>query len=311
MGAIEADEFERERSHLFALAYRMLGSASEAEDVVQDAWLRSSTAEAVDVRSPRAYLMTVVTRLALDRLKSAHATREQYIGPWLPEPVLTDRQPAPEESVALAESLTLAFMVLLDTLSPEERAVFVLREVLEYPYAEIASVLNGTEANCRQLFHRAKERLRSGHSRSSRSREQKRELAERFVSAMRAGDGDELTRVLAADVGFWGDGGGRVVAARRPVLGREPVVHLLLGIRSWAQAHGYARDWSKVELVEVNYDPAMLVRKDGRPDSVFVCSIEGDTITGIRVVRNPDKLVYLARQLSATAESFKSSVPTH
>jgi RNA polymerase sigma-70 factor (ECF subfamily) len=311
MGAIEADEFERQRSHLFALAYRMLGSASEAEDVVQDAWLRSSTAEAVDVRSPRAYLMTVVTRLALDRLKSARATREQYIGPWLPEPVLTDRQPAPEESVALAESLTLAFMVLLDTLSAEERAVFVLREVLEYSYAEIASVLNGTEANCRQLFYRAKERLRSGQSRSSRSREQKRELAQRFVTAMRAGDGEELTRVLAADVGFWGDGGGRVVAARRPVRGREPVVHLLLGIRSWALAHGYARDWSKVELVEVNYDPAMLVHKDGRIDSVFVCSIEGEAVTGIRVVRNPEKLVYLARQLSATAESFRSSVPTH
>jgi hypothetical protein len=207
--------------------------------------------------------------------------------------------------------LTLAFMVLLDTLSPEERAVFVLREVLEYSYAEIASVLNGTEANCRQLFHRAKERLRSGQSRSARSREQKRELAERFVSAMRAGDGDELTRVLAADVGFWGDGGGRVVAARRPVLGLDPVVRLLLGIRSWALAHGYARDWVKVELVEVNYDPAMLVRVDGRIDSVFVCSIEGDAITGIRVVRNPEKLVYLARQLGARAESFGFSVRTH
>jgi RNA polymerase sigma-70 factor, ECF subfamily len=255
--------------------------------------------------------MTVVTRLALDRLKSAHAKREQYIGPWLPEPVLTDGRLEPEESVALAESLTLAFIVLLDTLSPEERAVFVLREVLEYPYADIASVLNGTEANCRQLFHRAKERLRSGQSRSSRSREQKRQLAERFVTAMRAGDGDELTRVLAADVGFWGDGGGRVVAARRPVRGRDPVVRLLLGIRSWAQAHGYARDWSTVQLVEVNYEPAMLVRKDSRVDSVLVCSIEGDAITGIRVVRNPDKLLYLARQLSATAESFRFSVPPH
>ena len=310
MGPIDADEFERHRSHLFALAYRMLGSASEAEDVVQDAWLRSSTAEMIEVRLPRAYLMTVVTRLALDRLKSAHATREQYIGPWLPEPVLTDGRSEPEESVALAESVTLAFMVLLDTLSPEERAVFVLREALEYSYAEIASVLTGTEANCRQLFHRAKERLRSGQSRSARSGEQKWELAQRFVSAMRAGDGNELTRVLAADVGLWADGGGRVVAARRPVLGRDPVVRMLLGIRRWAHAHGYARDWMKVELVEVNYDPAMLVRDGSHIDSVHVCSIEGDAITGIRVVRNPDKLVYLARQLSATPESFGSSVRT-
>jgi Sigma-70, region 4 len=192
-------------------------------------------------------------------------------------------------------------LMYLDRLSSEERAVFVLREVLEYSYAEIASVLNGTEGNCRQLFHRAKERLRSGQSRSARSHEQKRKLAERLVSAMRAGDGNELTRLLAADVGFWGDGGGRVVAARRPVLGRDSVVRLLLGIRRSAQAQGYARDWSQVALVEVNYDPAMLVPKDGHIDSVYVCSTEGDAITGIRVARNPDKLVYLARQLSATA----------
>src|SRR5689334_2175079 len=138
MRNMDIDEFEKHRSHLFSLAYRMLGSASEAEDVVQDAWLRSASAEGREVRSPRAYLMTVVTRLALDRLKSARATREQYVGPWLPEPVITDSKPVPEESVAIAESLTLAFMVLLDTLSPEERAVFVLREVLEYSYAEIA-----------------------------------------------------------------------------------------------------------------------------------------------------------------------------
>jgi RNA polymerase sigma-70 factor (TIGR02957 family) len=298
MGPINAEEFEHHRPHLFAIAYRMLGSASEAEDVVQDAWLRSSAAESADVRSPRAYLMTVVTRLALDRLKSARATRETYVGPWLPEPLLTDRGPKPEESVALAESLTLAFMVLLDALSPEERAVFVLREVLEYSYAEIASVLNSTEANCRQLFHRAKERLRSGHSRSARSQEEKRELAQRFVDALRAGDGAALTQVLADDVGFWGDGGGRVPAGKRPTFGRDAVVHLLLGIRRSAAAQGYHLDNLSIDIVEVNYEPAMIARVDGRVDSVYVFSIEGDVITGIRVVRNPDKLVYLARQLN-------------
>jgi RNA polymerase sigma-70 factor, ECF subfamily len=298
MGLINAEEFERLRSQLFAIAYRMLGSASEAEDVVQDAWLRSSAAGDTDVRSPRAYLMTVVTRLALDRLKSAKVTRERYVGPWLPEPLLTDGRPAPEESVALAESLTLAFMVLLDTLSPEERAVFVLREVLDYSYAEIATVLNSSEPNCRQLFHRAKERLRSGQPRSVRSREEKRELAERFANAMRTGDGAALTQVLAEDVGFWGDGGGRVPAGRRPLFGRETVVNLLLGIRRSAAAQGYELEKIAIEVVEVNYEPAMLVRVDGRIDSVYVCSIEGDVITGIRVVRNPDKLVYLARQLN-------------
>src|SRR5262245_22044915 len=233
---MDVNEFEQHRSHLFSLAYRMLGSASEAEDVVQDAWLRSAAADTTDLRSPRAYLMTVVTRLALDRLKSARVTREQYVGPWLPEPVLTDGRPEPEESAALAESLTLAFMVLLDTLSPEERAVFVLREVLEYSYAEIAAVLKESEANCRQLLHRAKEHLRSARPRSPRSREQTRQLAERFVDSMRAGDGDQLTRVLAEDVGFWGDGGGRVPAGRRPIIGREAVVNLLVGIRRAAAA---------------------------------------------------------------------------
>jgi RNA polymerase sigma-70 factor (TIGR02957 family) len=294
---MNVNEFEQHRSHLFSLAYRMLGSASEAEDVVQDAWLRSSTAEPSEIRSPRAYLMTVVTRLALDRLKSARVAREQYVGPWLPEPMLTDNTSRPDESVALAESLTLAFMVLLDTLSPEERAVFILREVLEYTHAEIAEALNTTEANCRQLLHRAKEKLRAGQPRSARSREQKRQLAERFVKAMRTGNGDELTRVLAEDVGLWGDGGGRVAAARRPVLGRDAVVNLLLGIRRTAAAAGYPLERLSVEVVEVNYEPAMLVRFDGHIDSVYVCSIEDDVITGIRVVRNPDKLVYLARQL--------------
>jgi hypothetical protein len=196
---------------------------------------------------------------------------------------------------------------LLDTLSPEERAVFILREVLEYTHAEIADALNSTEANCRQLFHRAKERLRAGQPRSARSRAQQplehardgRQLAERFVTAMRTGDGAELTRMLAEDVGLWGDGGGRVAAARRPVLGRDAVVNLLLGIRRTAAAAGYPLEKISAEVVEVNYEPAMLVRIDGRVDSVYVCSIEDDVITGIRVVRNPDKLVYLARQLSA------------
>jgi len=296
---MDVNEFERHRSHLFSLAYRMLGSASEAEDVVQDAWLRAAEAKAGEIRSPRAYLMTVVTRLALDRLKSARVAREQYIGPWLPEPVLPDSSPEPEESMALAESLTLAFMVLLDTLSPEERAVFILREVLEYTHAEIADALNSTESNCRQLLHRAKERLRAGQPRSARSREQRRLLAERFVKAMRTGDGAELTRMLAEDVGLWGDGGGRVAAARRPVLGRDAVVNLLVGIRRTAAAAGYPLERISAEVVEVNYEPAMLVRIDGRVDSVYVCSIEDDVITGIRVVRNPDKLVYLAKQLSA------------
>jgi RNA polymerase sigma-70 factor, ECF subfamily len=296
---IDAEEFESHRPRLFALAYRMLGSATEAEDVVQDAWLRCSAARPPDLRSPRAYLTTIVTRLALDHLKSARATRERYVGPWLPEPVLTEGPPEAERSVALAESLTLAFLVLLDTLSPEERAVFLLREAFEHSYGEIASMLDSSAANCRQLFHRAKERLASGRARSAPSREGKGKVAERFVAAMRSGDRAELMQVLAGDVGFLSDGGGLVPAAKRPVLGRDAVVNLLLGIRRAASSAAIAAGKIQATVVDVNHEPAMLVRVDGQIDSVYVCSIVDDAIVGIRVVRNPDKLAYIGRQLGA------------
>jgi RNA polymerase sigma-70 factor (TIGR02957 family) len=298
----EVDDFERLRPLLFSIAYRMLGSAAEAEDVVQDTWLRYSAARPAELRSPRAYLTTIATRLALDRLKSARARREQYVGPWLPEPMLTEGQPGPEQSLVLAESLTLAFMVLLETLSPEERAVFLLREAFDHSYGEIAAVVDTSEANCRQLFHRAKARLAAGTSRARRPFAERRKLAERFVGAMRTGDRDALARLLAADVGFWSDGGGRVVAARRPVLGREPVANLLLGIRRTAlESAGAAQRRIAVELTEVNCEPAMLAAVDGQLDSVYVLSIADGSIAGIRVVRNPDKLGYIRRQLAAAA----------
>jgi RNA polymerase sigma-70 factor (ECF subfamily) len=294
---LHVENFEHFRQLLFSIAYRMLGSAAEAEDVVQDAWLRYSQASPSDVRSPKAYLTTIATRLALDRLKAARTVREQYVGPWLPEPVLTENQPEPEHSVLLAESLTMAFLVLLDTLSPEERAVFLLREIFENSYSEIASVLNTSEANCRQLLHRAKQRLAAAKPRSDVSRQEKRHLAERFVNAMMGGDSAELTRVLAEDVGYWGDGGGRVAAAKRPIFGRDKIVKLLVGIRGAAPAAGIPLEKISVEIVEVNFDPAMVVRVDGRLDSVFVLSMTARGIVGIRVVRNPDKLGYVARQL--------------
>src|SRR5476649_444212 len=213
----EVDLFQTHRPALFAVAYRMLGSATDAEDVVQDAWLRFDSAQPSDLRSARAYLTTIVTRLCLDRLKSARATREEYVGPWLPEPVVTDVRHEPERSLALAESVTLAFMVLLETLSPEERAVFLLREVFDYEYAEIAAMLDTTPANARQLFHRATARIADRRPRFHEAADEKRRLVARFVSALRDGDAGALTSVLAEDVGFLSDGGGKVPAARRPV----------------------------------------------------------------------------------------------
>jgi RNA polymerase sigma-70 factor (ECF subfamily) len=293
-----ADSFEPHRPKLFAIAYRMLGSASEAEDVVQDAWLRYAAAAPAAVRSPEAYLTTIVTRLCLDRLKSARVTRETYVGPWLPEPVLTDHEPGPEQSAALAESVTLAFMLLLETLSPEERATFLLREVFEYEYQEIAGVLDTTPANCRQLFHRAKERLRERRPRAREASEEKRQLVERFVSALRHGDPGELTSVLAEDVGLWSDGGGKVLAARRPLFGRQEVANLLLGIRRTAAMHGVPLETVALDIVEANGEPAMALRIAGRIDSVYVFTIEDEAIAAVRIVRNPDKLRYIARQLA-------------
>jgi RNA polymerase sigma-70 factor, ECF subfamily len=295
--SMRVDEFEELRPHLLAVAYRLTGTVADAEDVVQDAWLRYAAARPSDLRSPQAYLTTIDTRLCLDRLKSARAAREEYVGPWLPEPVLTDERREPEQSLALAESVTLAFMVLLETLSPEERAVFLLREVFDHEYDEIAAMLDTTPANCRQLFHRAKSRIAERRPRFRDAADAKRPLVGRFVNALRDGDGDELTSVLAEDVGFWSDGGGKVLAARRPVFGRESVVQVLVGIRRTAPAIGIPLDAVTIDVVEVNHEPALVLRVAGRIDSVYTLTIEDDAIAAIRIVRNPDKLRFLDRQL--------------
>ena len=293
----EIELFQAQRPQMFAVAYRMLGSASDAEDVVQDAWLRYAGARPADLRSPEAYLTTIVTRLCLDRLKSARAMREEYVGPWLPEPVMTDLAPGPERSAALTESVTLAFMVLLETLSPEERAVFLLREVFEYGYDEIASMLDTTAVNCRQLFHRAKERIAQGRPRFRETADDKRPLVDRFVNALVEGNPDELRNVLADDVGFWSDGGGKVAAARRPVFGREAVATVLDGIRRTGTA-AIPMDSISVDIVDVNGEPAVVFRVGAHVNTVFTFTIADGAIAAIRVLRNPDKLKFLERQLT-------------
>ena len=295
----EIDLFQANRAALFGVAYRMLGSATDAEDVVQDAWLRFSSAHPGDLRSAKSYLTTIVTRLCLDRLKSARATREEYIGPWLPEPVVTDDRREPERSLAQAESVSLAFMVLLETLSPEERAVFLLREVFDYEYDEIAAMLEASVANCRQLFRRARLRIAERKPRFRATLDEKRPLVERFVRAFSEGSEEELTRVLAADVGFWSDGGGKALAARRPLFGREQVVNLLVGIRRSAPATGVPLESVTIDIEEVNGELALVLRVAGKLDGIYVTTVEEGAITAIRVVRNPDKLTYIERQLTA------------
>ena len=294
---MELDVFNTDRPLLFSIAYRMLGSASDAEDVLQDAWLRCRSVDRSAIRSTKAFATTVVTRLCLDRLKSARRTREEYVGPWLPEPVLTREVENPETRLQRAESVTLAFLVLLEKLSPEERAVFLLKDIFEYDHAEISGILGTTVDNSRQLLHRAKARLAEGRPRLSGTAESRRAIAERFAHAFSSGDGAELTALLASDVGMWSDGGGKASAARRPLAGRDQVLTFLIGLHRTAQTAGLIRDVS-LRIEEVNSEPALIVRVGPRLESIFVLSIDDGAISGIRVVRNPDKLAHIDRQLT-------------
>lgn len=290
------DVINAERPLLFSIVYRMLGSASDAEDVLQDAWLRWQAADRSDVRSPRAFAATVVTRLCLDRLKSARASREEYIGPWLPEPVLTSELAGPDTVLQRSESVTLAFLVLLEKLSPEERAVFLLKDIFEYEHAEIAEMLGTTPENSRQLLHRAKSHLADGRPQLTGTVESRRAVAERFARAFSNGNGLELAALLAEDVGMWSDGGGKVSAARRPIMGREHVLKFLVGLHQTAQVAGDLRDVS-LRIEDVNGEPALVVRINQRLDSIFVFSIEHETVSAIRVVRHPGKLARIDAQL--------------
>jgi RNA polymerase sigma-70 factor (ECF subfamily) len=239
----------------------------------------------------------IVARLCLDRLKSARAAREEYVGPWLPEPVLTSEIKTPDTVLQHAESVTLAFLVLLEKLSPEERAVFLLKDIFEYEHAEVAEMLDMSIENSRQLLHRAKTRLTAERPRLSGTEASRRAVAERFARAFSTGNGSELTAILTQDVGMWSDGGGKASAARRPLLGRDEVLNFLLGLYRTGQTTGVARHAS-LNLEDVNSEPALVLRIGGRLESIFVFSVENDQVSAIRVVRNPDKLARIDRQLT-------------
>ncbi|HEY8072489.1 MAG TPA: RNA polymerase sigma factor SigJ [Labilithrix sp.] len=282
------DAFEEERSHLFAVAYRMLGSAAEADDVLQEAWIRWSD-RGVDPDSPRAFLTTVVVRLCLDQLKSARARRETYVGPWLPEPLVArEAKPEPPDARAeLAESLSLAFLVLLERLSPLERAAFLLREVFDEPYDAVARTLETSETACRQLVARARAHVDENRPRFAASEAKKRELLQAFLGACAAGDADALGRVLAADVVARSDGGGKVQAALKPIVGRDRVMRFIFGIIKKFPVDGVP------EIVRINGEPGVLVRTARGVYTVLTLSIVDDAITDVWIVSNPDKLTRL------------------
>jgi RNA polymerase sigma-70 factor, ECF subfamily len=294
-----ADSHEELRPLLFSIAYRMLGTVADAEDVVQEAFLRLARTELSggEVRSARAFLTTVTTRLAIDQLRSARSQRETYIGPWLPEPVLTADEPDPAEVTEMADSLSMSFLVLLETLSPVERAVFLLREVFVYGYDEIAEIVDRSEANCRQIFVRARRRIDEGKPRFDSDRSHQRRLTEGFIAAAEKGEVDGLVEMLSADVVFYGDGGGKARGLPRPIFGRDRVMRLFAGFyRNFGQLG------VRIEPAWINGQPGTLnLDAEGRLINVFVLEISDGMIQTIRSVINPEKLGHLGYELSPVA----------
>ena len=279
------------RPLLFSIAYRMLGSASDAEDVVQEAFVRyqRALADGTRVDSNRAYLSAVVTRLAIDQLRSARVRRETYIGEWLPEPLLTDDDDDPAAHAEQADSLSMAFLLVLERLTPVERAVFLLHDVFGYGYGEVAAIVGKSEANARQLAARARRHLESRKRRFEASRQEQQELAERFFAAVADGDVDRLVQMLAADVVVQGDGGGKAPQWMRPIVGVEKVSRLLAAVGRAMSERGIT-----MRLREINGQPgALVLDPDGRIVNVYVLDVADGAVQAVRSVINPDKLRHL------------------
>jgi RNA polymerase sigma-70 factor (ECF subfamily) len=281
--------FSELRRLMFSIAYRMTGSVSDAEDIAQEAFIRfeQERQNGTDVESPRSWLSTVTTRLAIDHLRSARVQRESYIGPWLPEPLLTDAEPGPAEHAEVAHTMSQAFLVMLETLSPSERAVFLLREVFGFDYPEIADAVGKSEQNCRQIATRARRHVDARRPRFDTDADHRQELFDRFVAASEKGDVEGLKELLAADVVLYSDGGGKVTAARKPIAGQERVARLMRAVAGKrARVGGY-----REERVTVNGQPGRITfGPDGRAADILTVDVLDGKIQTVRVIRNPDKL---------------------
>jgi RNA polymerase sigma-70 factor (ECF subfamily) len=298
MNQDEIAQFENYRPLMLSIAYRMLGSMADAEDIVQKAWLRYQAADREAIVSHKAFLSTIVTRLCLTHLESAQVRRESYIGPWLPEPVLTeaDERFAPDHQTELHESLSLAFLTLLEDLNPVEQAVFLLREVFDYDYRQIADITGKEEAACRQLLSRAKKHIAENRPRFRPTPEAHRQLLNQFIQVAANGDMDGLLRMLNEDVVMWADGGGKSrVAITRPLYGREAVARFLMG-----SSRG-AREPVQAEVLEVNGEPAIVVRGASGTHVVIFVSVDEKGISTIRGIGNPDKLRRLNQAIGGEA----------
>src|SRR2546430_14065981 len=289
------ESFESYRSYLFAIAYRMLGSAMDAQDMVQETYLRYSATPPETITSLKAFLTTIITRLCMDQLHLARRKRDVYLGPWLPEPLITPealKAVSLEEHVDQEESISLAFLLLLEQLQPIERAVFLLREVFEYDYAEIASFLGKSEVACRQWFSRAKKHLAGRRPRFSTPPETQRQMLISFQQALQGGEMTALMNMLAEDVTFWADGGCKVKGvAIHQLSGRDVVARFILS-NSPIFRNTLPGD-TRVELAEVNGQPALITRSSERAFAVLTIDVETDQIKAIRFVANPDKLAHI------------------
>ncbi len=277
------ETFNEHRPLVFSIAYRMLGSVMDAEDMVQETFLRWQRAGTCELTSPKSYLSTIVTRLCIDQFRSARKQREQYIGPWLPEPLVADETPSVEEHLALADSLSMAFLVLLESLTPTERAAFLLREAFDYEYAEIARILEKSKANCRQLVRRARLRVGERPQRFEVTREQAERLQERFLEAATEGDMASLLELLSDDVILWSDGGGKVAAALNPIYGADKVARLLVALARGSASFVFRLAW-------VNGQAGLVAYEEGEPRAVLTTELEAGKVCAIRIVVNPDKL---------------------
>lgn len=276
--------FEPLRGRLFGLAYRMLGSRADAEDIVQEAYIRWHEADRGRIESAEAWLVTTTTRLAIDRLRRLKTEREAYSGPWLPEPIVSHAS-LPDRHLELADDLSIAFLTLLERLAPDERAAFLLHDVFDVGYAEIASVLDRSEAACRQVVHRARERVRGDRRRFDVSDSAKAELLQKFTAAMEARNEDAILQLFAPDATWTADGGGKTAASPRPIVGAERIAHLVLRLRERFWAEGRA-----VEMATINGEPGLCFRDGDRIVATVSIVTDGERIFDVYAVVNPDKL---------------------
>lgn len=276
--------FKQHRQRLFGIAYRMTGTRSDAEDIVQEAYLRWHKAETQSIESPEAWLVTIITRLSIDRLRLLRKEREAYVGPWLPEPLFVQKIYTLEERLESASNLSMVFMLLLERLSPPERAAFLLREAFDVSYAEIARIVGKTETACRQLIHRARGKVRSDKPRFEATEEDRRRLIEKFLAAMNAGDEKALAALFAEDATSTADGGGKVTAARKTIVGRRKLARLYyyIGLKG--------KGLADFQIAPINGELGFITIVFGQPFSATVFDIEGEKILRVYQVMNPDKL---------------------